>query len=86
MRSISFNVRPGVGKEEQAALFHRLSQIPGIHRAAPLSPNSKNPAVRRMGYAYVTDDANIDALCREIAQCPEIESASVPADRYLAQS
>jgi hypothetical protein len=37
-----------------------------------------------MCYAYVTDDADIHAVRNQIAQLPEIESADLPADCYMA--
>jgi hypothetical protein len=84
MRSIVFNVRSEVGQQEQATLLHHLSRLPGIHRAAALSPHSKNAIARRMCYAYVNDDADIHAVRNQIAELPEIESADLPADRHLA--
>jgi hypothetical protein len=86
VRSIVFNVRPEVGHEEQAALLSRLGRLPGIARAAALSPNSKNPVTRRMCYAYVRDDADIHAVRDELARLPQVESADLPAERGLAGS
>jgi hypothetical protein len=85
MRSIVFNVRPEVAHDEQASLLKRLGRLPGIHRAAALSPNSKSAVTRRMCYAYVNDNADIQAVRDEIARLPEIESADLPAERRLAQ-
>jgi hypothetical protein len=84
MRSVVFNVRPGVGREEQASLLSRLSRLPGVHRAAALSPNSRSPVVRRMCYAYVNDGADIGAVRDQIAGLPEVESVDLPAERGLA--
>ncbi len=83
MRSIVFNTRPEVGGEERAALLARLGRLPGVHRAAALSPNSKSPATRRMCYAYVNDDADIESVRDQIARLPEVESADLPAERRL---
>jgi hypothetical protein len=85
MRSIVFNLRPEVGREEHASLLTRVGRVPGIHRAAALSPNSKNATVGRMFYAYVNDDADIEAVRDRIARLPEVESADLPAERRLVQ-
>jgi hypothetical protein len=85
MRSIVFNVRPEVGPQEQATLLTRLGRLPGIHRAAALSPSSKSPVVRRMCYAYVNDGADVQALRDQIAGLPEVESADLPAERRLIE-
>jgi hypothetical protein len=84
MRSVVFNVRPEVGREERADLLTRLGRLPGVHRAAALSPNSSSPVTRRMCYAYVNDGADIEAVRDQIARQPEVESADVPAERRLA--
>lgn len=86
MRSIVFNVRPEVGEQEQESLLDRLGQLPGVQRAAALNPHSKNSVVRRMGYCYVNDDTDIDAVREQIARLPEVESAALPAERHLAGS
>jgi len=85
MRSILFNLRAGVGRDEQESVLTRLERLPGVHRAAALSPNSKNPVIGRMFYAYVNDGADIGAVREQIASLPEVESANVPPERRLAR-
>lgn len=85
MRSIVFNVRPEIGREEQASLLTRLDRLPGIHRAAALSPHSNNAVARRMCYAYVNDNADIQAVRDQIAGLPKVESADLPAERRLPE-
>jgi hypothetical protein len=84
MRSIFFNVRPHVGHEGQQSLLQRLADLPGVDRAVALSPHAKNPVTRRMYYAYVDDDADIERVRQQIAGQPEVESADLPAERGLA--
>jgi hypothetical protein len=83
MRAIVFNVRPEVGTEKQEALLGQIGRLPGIHRAAALSPNAKSPATRRMCYAYVNDGADIEAVRDQISRLSEVESADLPAERHL---
>jgi hypothetical protein len=83
VRSIFFNVRPDVGQDSQETLLKRLTGLTGVQKAAALRPNSKNAAVRRMYYAQVNDDADIESLREAIASSPEVESADLPAQRGL---
>jgi hypothetical protein len=83
MRSIVFNVKPGIGRDEQASLLTRLGALPGVERAAALSPNSKSQVTQRMCYAYVNDAADVETVRGQIACQPEIESADLPAERGL---
>ncbi|MGD9647153.1 MAG: hypothetical protein AB7U73_15690 [Pirellulales bacterium] len=83
MRAITFNLRPVVDTEDRQRLFNSLSELKGIKKTAALRPGSSNAAVRRICYAQVSDDADIESLRDAIAARPEVESASVPATREL---
>ncbi len=83
MRSVMFNFRPNVPLEEQDALLVQINTWNGISRAAHLKPDAKNPALLRMCYAYVSDQAELEALVERLSALPEIESASIPAERRL---
>jgi hypothetical protein len=83
MRSILFNVRPGVAEEERELLLKHLGQIDGILKVAALRSGAKNAAVQRMYYAQVTDETDIDSLRAQIAALPNVESADLPSERGL---
>jgi len=83
MQSIVFNMRPEVKRERQAGLLADVTALPGVHKATALRPNSKNAAVSRMCYAEVADDADVNTLVQRIAALPEVETASLPAERRL---
>jgi hypothetical protein len=83
MRAISFNLRAIVDNQQRQRLFESLERLAGIRQAAALRPGSSNAEVRRMCYARVSDDADIESLRQQIAAQPEVESASLPATREL---
>ncbi len=83
MRSIMFSMRPGTDADKQDALIARLHKVPGIVRASSLSPQAKNPDLRRMCFAHVADDANVDEVLAQVRREPEVEQASLPAERRL---
>jgi hypothetical protein len=83
MRSIVFNVRPEASGEKQETLLARLGRLPGIARIGCLSPHSKDPILRRMCFAQVADDADVENLLAEVRLQPEVEQASLPAERKL---
>lgn len=83
MRSVMFNFRPNLSLEEQDALLIQINTWNGVSKAAHLKPDAKNPAILRMCYAYVTDQAELKVLKEHLSALPEIESASIPAERRL---
>ena len=83
MRSIVFSLRPGTAADKQDALLARLHKLPGIVHANSLSPQAKNPDVRRMCFAHVADDADVEQVLAQVRQEPEVEQASLPAERRL---
>jgi hypothetical protein len=83
MRSIMFSMRPGIEADKQDALLARLKTLPGIAHASSLSPQAKNPDVRRMCFAHVADDANVDEVLAQVRREPEVEQANLPAERRL---
>jgi hypothetical protein len=84
MRSILFNVRPELAEKERDTLLEKVKRVPGVNSAAPLSPKANSAGTRRMHFAYVADDADINAVLGQISAQPEVESASLPAERRLA--
>ncbi len=83
MRSIVFNLRPETDSEKQGEVLSRLSRLPGVARVGSLSPHSRDPELRRMCFAYVTDDADLEGLLAQVRRQPEVQQASLPAERRL---
>jgi hypothetical protein len=83
MRSVMFNFRPDVPLEEQDALLAKINTWNGISRAARLKPNAQKAAILRMCYAYISEKAEPEVIVERLSALPEIESASIPAERRL---
>jgi hypothetical protein len=83
MRSVMFNFRPDVPLEEQEALLAKINTWNGISRAARLKPNAQKAAILRMCYAYISEKAEPEVIVERLSALPEIESASIPAERRL---
>lgn len=83
MRSVMFNFRSSVSRQGQDALLARLGEAESIISAGRVRPNARTPEASRMGYAYVEDGVDLDALITRLSELPEVESAFVPAERRL---
>lgn len=83
MRSVMFNFRPDVPLEEQDALLAEINTWNGVSRAARLKPDAQKPALLRMCYAYISEQAEPEVIVERLSALPEIESASIPAERRL---
>lgn len=84
MPAIFFNVRSGTAPARRNALLEELRSRIEVKSAAALRPGASSDLVARMFYADLTDGADAEAVLRDLERRPEIESASLPADRYLA--
>jgi len=76
-------MRPGTAPARRHALLEELRKRPEITSAAPLRPGAKSDVVQRMFYAKIDDDADVGGVLRELNRLPEIESASLPAERHI---
>lgn len=56
----------------------------GIVSVQLLKPGARNPDIARMAYAVLADDADIDGVAEQLGRLEIVESASVPARRFLA--
>lgn len=83
MRSVMFNFRPDVPLEEQDDLLAEINNWNGVSRAARLKPDAQKPALLRMCYAYISEQAEPEVIVERLSALPEIESASIPAERRL---
>lgn len=83
MLSVMFNFRPNVSPERQKVILDAISHWREVYGASRLRPNAKHPEVQRMCYAYVQDPTNVVATVERLESLPEVESASVPAEREL---
>jgi len=85
MELVNFSFRPEVTAEQQASVLDQIKRWNSVIKARPLKPGAKHPNIRRLSYAYITDDADVTATVERLSNLPEIESAEVPAKRYLVE-
>jgi hypothetical protein len=83
MHSIVFNFQPQISLAEQDVLLAQINSWDGIIKAARLKPESKNPVLIGMCYAYVDDSVELEVIVKRLSALPEIESASIPAKRQI---
>lgn len=83
MLSVMFSFRRNVPLERQRVVLDDISHWREIYGASRLRPNAKHPEVLRMCYAYVSDPTDVKLTVRRLESLPEVESASVPAEREL---
>jgi hypothetical protein len=81
MRSITFRLHQKLSPEQQDTATEKVCRVPGVNRAELFFPDSKDASLRRLGYVYVNDDAPIDRVLKELESLPEVEDASLPAER-----
>jgi hypothetical protein len=83
MTAIFFNVREGTAPARREALLEALRQRPEVNSAAALRPGARSASIQRMFFANLEEHADVTAILRELEQHPEVESASLPAERHL---
>jgi hypothetical protein len=83
---IFFNMRPEVAPARRQELLSELRSRPDVSVAAAMRPDAKNESFRRMFYADVRDETSAEVVVRHLESQPEVESASVPAERGLAEA
>lgn len=82
-RVITFIFRPQITRRRQDELLAEISGWEKIDQAAHLKPDTKLQALERLCYVSVADDADPDTIIHQLAELPEVESASTPAPRHL---
>jgi hypothetical protein len=85
MRSITLVLQSQADAEEQEEILERVRGLAGICQAQSFSPHSKVPSVRRLCYATVEDDADLDTLLSRVSSLTGVEKAELPADRRLIE-
>ncbi len=54
-----------------------------VAKARALSPESKAPSSRRMGYVRVKDGSRVEAIIARLKRLANVETAYLPAERTL---
>jgi hypothetical protein len=85
MKSVVFTFREHVAEESQDRMRLRILALAGVRNVGRISPDAKNPALRRMWFAEVADQKAASDLVALLRQHEDIESADLPAERGLIQ-
>jgi len=72
-----------LARDDADAVLARVTRLPGVLRAARVSPQSKSSVGRRICYADVAPGDDVGAVCRAIAALDGVESADVPRRRTV---
>ena len=83
MQTVMFNFKSEVPAQMQAARLEDIASWDAITVTAFLDAEASLPELRRMCYAYVQEAADIDGVLKCLIALPEIETAFIPAQRYL---
>lgn len=80
---IAFAFRENVTPERQEEIMKRIEGWPGVTRTERLDPDSSDPGIFRMCFAYLSGDVDSEAVSRTMVELPEIEYADEPPVRGL---
>jgi hypothetical protein len=83
MSAVTFTLQVGLSKTARRHALEQVSKLAGVLRAAPINPTATHPAIQRLAYADLDENADANAIAEAINDLPEIESAAVPAARKL---
>jgi tricorn protease-like protein len=81
MNNVVFTFREQVSEQSQDRMRDRILKLPGVNNVGRISPDAKKPALRRMWFAEVADQAAASNLFTQLRQSEDIESADLPAER-----
>lgn len=66
-------------------VLDQIRRWEGVVSAQLLKPDARNPDVARMAYVVLADDVDADAVAEQLVRMDAIESASLPARRFIAR-
>jgi len=83
---VLFNLKAGVSDERCRGLLTEIESWEGIARAGLLLADSPVEPLRRAFVATLEPEGDASRIVDRLREIPEVESASVPAPRRLAES
>lgn len=84
-KSVTFTFDSSASPAARQDALDRIRHWEGVISAQLLKPDARNPDVARMAYVLLADDADADAVAEQLARMDAIESASVPARRFIVR-
>ena len=83
MQSVMFSFKSDVAAEKQDAILEEIGAWNEVTKASRLKEGSRNALVQRQAYANVEDHSGAQQVVERLSEMPEIEYASLPAQRKL---
>ena len=83
MQSVMFSFKSSVAPDKQDAILEEIEAWDEVTKASRLKEDAKNATVQRMAYVNVEDKGGAQQVVERLSEMPEIESASLPAQRRL---
>jgi hypothetical protein len=83
LHQVFFNTRASLSPEERDRLLSRIRSWKFVRSADLLDPRASEPEIAKMCFAELDDEADAQAVVRELSKLPEVEAASLPAERRL---
>ena len=83
MKSVMFSFKTNVAPDKQDAILEEIGAWDEVTKASRLKEDAKNAEVLRMAYVNVEDNGGAQQVVERLSEIPEIESASLPAQRKL---
>ena len=79
-RTLFITFRPGADRDRTCSAVRAMApdEVLAVH---PVAPETGDPVLDRLAYAYVSADADLGALSRRIASLDAVESVDAPARR-----
>lgn len=84
MKTLTLKFREDVTSQRQDDILVHISRWKGVLKAWCLSPHSKHAKIRQMCMVSLEDGADVEGVLYELRQIEEVESADVPAERWMA--
>jgi hypothetical protein len=83
MASVTFTFAANASDESQEQVGDEIRKLPGVQNIGRISPGATKPALRRMWYAEVANDASASDLVTHLRQHDDIATADLPTPRSL---
>jgi len=83
MQTITITFRAEVPKPRREAVLEAMARTSGVLKASFLKAESDHPEIARTAYLSLATQADVEAVLTQLRQLPEIEAASLPAQRRL---
>ena len=83
MYAIMIKFASDVQSDSVRETLEKIRAMEGITQAAALSPESKAPSSRRMGFVRVDEGSPVQSVIEQLKALTLVENAYVPAERGL---